>query len=173
VGQNPNIELSIEDLPRPVLHPSPARRWSPDRPGELGSPEDVPWGGRYGTPGPDTGFVLMLLADREIAVAPGERRADVVAALAAFASARASHFGRAPVLDDIRVAEVLLGLDPDGIPETTVAKLAADRPAWMIGLAHHPHKAGALVASVPRDVLAAAPDAVRARMASEGPLVHG
>ncbi len=172
MGQQPNIQLSIEDLPRPVPHPDPARRWSPDRPAELEEPGDVPWGGRYGTPGPDTGYVFLLLAGRPYELAAGERRVDVEAALAALASARASLFGRAPVITDVRVAELLLGLDGDGIPAETIAGLTADRPGWVQGLGHHFHEAGQLVAAVPRDVLAASPDEVRARLAAEGRLVQ-
>lgn len=171
MGQEPNIHLAIQNLPRPVSHPDPARRWSPTRVGELDSPESVPWGGRYGTPGPDTGFVLKLLSGREYQLAEGERHADTAAAVAALAAARASHFGRAPVVVDVRVAELLLGLDTRGIPEATILALEADRPGWVTGLSRHPHEAGELVAAVPRDILALGPDAVRARMVAEGRLV--
>ena len=65
MGQQPNIELEIADLPRPRPAPDPARRWKPSRPGELHSPEEVPWGGAFGTTGPDTGFVYRLIAEKD------------------------------------------------------------------------------------------------------------
>ena len=35
VGQQPNIELEMADLPRPRPKPQPAHGWVPGRPGEL------------------------------------------------------------------------------------------------------------------------------------------
>ncbi|MFH1331478.1 MAG: hypothetical protein ABIJ48_12640 [Actinomycetota bacterium] len=103
MGQQPSIPLTVEDLPRPEARPAPARRWRADRPGDLASPTDVPWGGAFGTPGPDTGYALRLLADRS--VGPEESRA-----LAAVMAARASQLGRAPVAADAEAAESILGL---------------------------------------------------------------
>ena len=110
MGQQPNIQLHLEDLPRPEAHPGPARRWSADRPGDLASPEQVPWGGAFGTPGPDTGYALRLLADRPPAAAGGEDGAQVVRLVASLMAARASLLGRAPVMGDAEVAEMILGL---------------------------------------------------------------
>lgn len=112
MGQQPNIQLELEDLPRRVAHPGPARRWSARRPGDLTVPEEVPWGGAFGTPGPDTGYALRLLADRPWALAPGESRTDAERLAAALMAARASRLGRAPVAGDAEVAESLLGLRP-------------------------------------------------------------
>ena len=83
MGQQPNIELEMADLPRPTEHPGAPRRWSPTRVGELGRPADVPHGGRFGNPGPDAGYALILLKDRDIPTAPGESRRDAIAAIAA------------------------------------------------------------------------------------------
>ena len=55
MGQQPNMPLTVEDLPRPEPHPAPARRWRAGRPGDPALPADVPWGGAFGTPGPDPG----------------------------------------------------------------------------------------------------------------------
>jgi len=114
VGQQPNIQLHLEDLPRPEAHPGPARRWSGRRPGDLASPEQVPWGGAFGTPGPDTGYALRLLADRAPVAAGGESRVDAVRVVAALMAARASLLGRAPVIGDAEVAEMILGLRAEG-----------------------------------------------------------
>ena len=166
MGQQPNIELEISDLPRPVSHPAPARRWRPQRPGELGGPEDVPWGGAYGTTGPDTGYVLRLIADRHLRTVPGESHHNAEAAVAAIAAARASLFGRAPIAQDVDVAALVLGFDRREIPDTVVDAIEADRPAWLANLGHDAGKARELVASVTTETLALHPDEIRRRMAA-------
>jgi hypothetical protein len=146
----PNIELEMADLPRPTEHPGAPRRWSPGRAAELGGPGDVPRGGRFGTPGPDSGYALRLLASREIPAAPGENPGDVAAGLAAVMAARAAAFGRGPVPADAEAAELILGY-ADGAP----AGLAELRASLIRGLAHHPAAARGLVAAVDREVLGA------------------
>jgi hypothetical protein len=166
MGQQPNIELEISDLPRPVGHPGAPRRWRPERPGELGSPEEIPWGGAYGTAGPDTGYVLRLLADRHLRTVPGESHHNAEAGVAAVAAARASHFGRGPIGQDIDAASLLLGYDRDGVPDDLADETEAARPAWVANLGHDAAKARALVASVPLDVLVLHPDEIRGRLAT-------
>ncbi len=165
MGQEPNIPLGIEDLPRPTPSPDAARRWTPDRPGELHGPGDVPWGGMFGTPGPDTGYVLRLIHHAEFALLPGEDRHDAEVALAAVAAARASHFGRAPTRDDVEVARLVLGY-ADDLPEAVRADFAADRPAWIANLSHRPAQERRLVSSVPIDLLTSPVDDVRRRVAA-------
>jgi hypothetical protein len=114
MGQQPNIQLHLEDLPRPEPRPGPARRWSARRPGDLTVPQQVPWGGAFGTPGPDTGYALRLLAGRPLALAEGERRADAEPMVAALMAARASLLGRAPVAGDAEVVEAILGFRAEG-----------------------------------------------------------
>lgn len=157
MGQQPNIKLGVEDLPRPTAHPSPPRRWTPRRVGELSTPEDVPWGGAFGTTGPDTGYALKLLASRDIPLAPGDDRHGIEVALAALMAARASHFGRAPVVEDAEVAEILLGL---GSVDESVAAARRERVA---GIGHSKSKPRALVAAVDEADLFAKPDELRRR----------
>lgn len=164
MGQQPNIELEIADLPRPTPVRAPERRWSPKRPGDLGAPEEVPWGGMFGTTGPDTGYAFVLLRTHPVTPGPGENRADVNGALAAIIGARASLYGRAPTREDVHVAALLLGYDGAGIPESVLGPLAADRAGWIANLAHHPAKARSIVASIDRDVLRSSPDDIRSRM---------
>jgi hypothetical protein len=114
VGQQPNIQLQLENLPRPVAHPGPARRWSARRPGDLAGPGEVPWGGAFGTPGPNTGYALRLLADRPLALGAGERRAEAERLAAGLMAARASRLGRAPIPGDAEVAVMILGLRAGG-----------------------------------------------------------
>lgn len=164
MGQQPNIELEISDLPRPTPGPAPARRWSPRRPGELGAPDDVPWGGMFGTAGPDTGFAFVLLRQYQVTPGPGEHPPDVEAALAALAGARASRVGRGPTRQDIEVAMLLLGYDPAGVPAAVLEPLIDRRSGWISNLAHAPAKARALVASFDPAVLEATVDEIRSRM---------
>ena len=171
MGQEPNIQLGIEDLPRPTHHPDPPRRWTPSRPGELSGPDDVPWGGAFGTPGPDTGYVLAMIARADLPLEDGEDRHDAETALGLIAGARASHFGRAPTGADLDVARLLLGLAPDGIPDDVVSGLAARRGGWWTGIGHDAGRARSLVASIPLDALTASPDDVRSRVAAGETLV--
>lgn len=166
MGQQPNIELEISDLPRPVSHPAPPRRWRPQRPAELGSPEEVPWGGAYGTVGPDTGYVLKLVAGRHMRTAPGESHHNAEVAVAAVAAARASHLGRAPIGQDIDAALLLLGYDREGVPDELADEVESQRPARVANLGHDAAKARALVASIDPGVLVLHPDEIRNRLAS-------
>lgn len=165
MGQQPNIELEISDLPRPTSHPAAPRRWSPDRPGELLGPDDVPWGGAFGTIGPDTGYVMALLRRRSIATGPGEHRHNAEVGITAIAAARASYFGRAPTPGDLDVAMTILGYLPDGMPGDLIDGLASDRVGWMANLGHDDARTRQLVAAVPIENLAAPLDDLRARMA--------
>lgn len=160
MGQQPNVHLSMEDLPRPTESPDPPRRWTPRRPGEIDGPDDVAWGGMFGTPGPDTGFALRILRTRPLLEDLGHERPEVEAAIAALMGARASRFGRAPTIEDAEVAEMVLGL---GFPDEA---LAAHRKAWVAGLGHDPAKLQRLVGTVDLEVLMAAPGDLRSRVES-------
>jgi len=153
VGQQPNMPLRMEDLPRPDHHPPPPRHWSPQRPGDVSSPGESRWGGAFATPGSDSGFALSLLAERE----SGERDDDTTAALAVLMMARASHFGRAPVRMDADVAEIVLG---------RAEKSAADASAVVRGVSRSRDRAGELLESVDLGLLTA--DAERVDTASGG-----
>lgn len=166
MAQQPNIELENSDLPRPVATRGPEPRWHPERPGDLHGPGDMPWGGAFGTIGPDTGYVLVLIAGRELDLAPGEHRHQAETGVATLAAARASHFGRAPTIDDVDVAAALLGYETQDVPAELIADLATDRADWLANLGHDAARARALVASVPLDVLAGSPEDIRRRMAA-------
>lgn len=161
MGQQPNIPLEIADLPRPTPHPGSPRRWSPRRAGELGSPDEVPWGGLFGTPGPDAGYALTLVAGHDLALAEGESRADAEAAVAALVNARASHFGRAPTSVDADVAELILGYRGGDGPDPV------QRSARVAGAAHHPARLRGLLAELDIELLTADPAELR-RQAESG-----
>ena len=146
MGQQQNIPITLADLPGATAKPAAPRPWRPDRPGDITSPQQMPWGGAFGTPGPDTGYALRLIRRRGLELEPGIRR-DVEAAILAIASARASALGRAPVPDDIDVAMDLLGLDDSA----AVSRFA--------GIAHDNARLRGLVEAVPLETLMAPPGA--------------
>lgn len=162
MGQQPNIRIGMEDLPRATAKPGPARRWSPDRPGDMASPQAVPWGGAFGTPGPDAGYALRIIRERDLPLIEGESRADAETAVATLMAARASHFGRGPMVTDAAVGEALLGF---GVGD------AEWRGSWTRGLAHDHHAARDLVAAVDHDALFAPLATVQRRVESGERLV--
>lgn len=164
MGQQPNMPLGFEDLPRPIPKTDPPRRWSPTRPGELSAPDQVPWGGAFGTPGPDAGYALKLLASRDLDLLEGESRHDAELAVAAVAAARASHFGRAPVAPDLEIAEAILGFGSDD-PQW--------RRRWTSGLGHDRSALRSLVAAVDSSALFSTLDEVRARAEAGDQMVAG
>ena len=139
MGQQPNVPVSIQDLPRHTAHPPAPQRWSPDRPGDLSGPDTLPSGGRFGAPGPDAGYALRLV---KRATLPGgaHHARDVVALVAAVVTARAAALGRAPVPADVDAALVLLALD-----DASAAGAA--------GIAHDHARLRARVSDIPRDRL--------------------
>ncbi|HEV3226459.1 MAG TPA: hypothetical protein VGZ52_06485 [Acidimicrobiales bacterium] len=91
---------------------SPPRRpgsWLAQRPGDLKG--ETPRGKRFGNPGPDQGYGLVLgkrLAD-QLRLHEGEQLDDVVEGALAVALRRASILGRAPVIHDFTVAYCVYG----------------------------------------------------------------
>lgn len=135
--------------------------WTADRPAELTGRQ--PTGARLGFQGPDQGYALTLAARLrpEVMVQRGESVDDAVAGCTDVALRRASLYGRAPVIHDLRVAFTIWGhLDPD--PPT---ELVAVRRPLFEGVAdslHHYEERRALVDSVPEATLRMTPDEVRA-----------
>jgi hypothetical protein len=102
------------DRTKPVRgYESPPRRpesWTPGRPAEVVD-EGQPRGERLGHQGPDQGYALRLARQFEgkLTLAPGEHERDALAGAVAVALKRASLFGRAPVIHDLRVALTVWG----------------------------------------------------------------
>ena len=97
----------------PSSYRSPPRRagsWTADRPGEVVG-GDAPSGPGLGSQGPDQGYMLKLADHFSDPIALGfrERIEDVMAGCCAVALRRASLFGRAPVMHDLRLALELFG----------------------------------------------------------------
>jgi len=165
MAQQPNIELRITDLPRRTPGTGPERSWKPGRPGEL-TGTGAPWGGAFGTPGPDAGFALKLVAARELVLAEHEHRADAEAVVAAVAAARASRRRRGPTKGDIDAAILILGYDAP-------TDFGAIRAAVIGGAAHHhPERIRHVIAGIPADVFDAPIDELRERAASGESLVE-
>lgn len=128
MAQQPNLELSPADLPTPVLEPAPARRQRIPRPGVITTPAEKPTGAGYGTPGPDTGWALRVIAKSEL---PSEVTPRIRRLLAGLMGARAAHFGRAPTYGDLEVALALVGLG-----ENRSDELDARRHRWIAAMSH-------------------------------------
>ena len=129
-----------------------------DRPGEVvgGEPQAGPGMGHQG---PDQGYALKLgerFAGR-LVLAAGEREDDALAGCGAVAMRRASLFGRAPVLHDLRLALELFGFLDDAD-----AALVTWRRARFAGAAGHHgyHVKLRLTELVPDETLRLTPAAV-------------
>lgn len=159
MGQQPNIEIEPSDAPRRAIEPGTPSAWRPDRPGEIDSPLDLPWGGEFGRPGPATGWALKLL--RRTDYDRSYRAREIEAVAATIVGARASLFGRAPTPADVEVALTLLGLRPDGLSSEVVDQLVASREQGLNHAAHEIRKGTAFLAHVPDLHLQADADGLR------------
>lgn len=158
---------------RPRAYASPPRRddeWVPGRPGELVTEGGQPAvdAGRMGAPGPDQGYVLKLLPvlRDQLQLATGEARADVEAGCVAVALKRASLYGRAPVIHDLKVAYTVWGYLDASAP----VELVAERRRRFEGVhltAHHYPELRAVADAVPEATLRRTPDDVAAAHAAD------
>ncbi len=156
MGQEPNVELRPATAPRSDLEPPPPSRWLNDRPGAINRPEEQPWGGEFGRPGPDPGYALRLV--RRADWDRSHRADEIEAVLATIVAARASLFGRAPVPQDVEVGLMLLGLRPHGLDGDLVGRLVERREHALDHAAHEIRKGSDMVAEISIDHLRAAPD---------------
>lgn len=163
MGQQPNIEIELSDAPRRAMEPGTPSGWRPNRPGEIESPFDLPWGGEFGRPGPATGFALKLL--RRTEYDRSHRAGEIEAIAATITGARASWFGRAPVPADVEVALTLLGLRPDGLPAHVVSDLIEARERALDHAAHEARKGTSFLAHLPELHLQADPEELRTLLA--------
>ena len=133
---------------------SPPRRdrvWNADRPGDVFT-DGQPEGELLGSQGPDQGFALKLARhfDDDLQLTKNEHRNDVVAGCVAVALRRASAFGRAPTVHDLRCAFTIFGYLDRSDPE-----LVAVREKLFEEVAHPHHYAErrAIVDVVPTEFL--------------------
>ncbi|WP_116998750.1 hypothetical protein [Desertimonas flava] len=132
--------------------------WEADRPGEIEGRQ--PEGPLLGYQGPDQGYALLLARriEPDLVLADNERADDAVAGCLGIALRRASMFGRAPVIHDLRIAFTIWGfLDP--APPTD---LVAERRRRFEGAAdpHHYNVVRELADTVPEATLRSTPQQV-------------
>jgi hypothetical protein len=134
VATDPFVASELADTPRqetnlvPGVSVPPARSWRVGRPGDevsVGQPE----GPLFGNPGPNVGYAVKLVHQlmHDVALAPGEHAHDVDAIVAGIAMKRAASFGRAPMMDDVRIAAELLGYTDS---------VASDFVTWRVTAVH-------------------------------------
>ncbi len=132
--------------------PKRDRSWQADRPGDVFA-SGQPDGALVGSQGPDQGFALTVARrlESELHLKAGEHQADVTAGCVAVALKRASAFGRAPTVHDVRCAFAIFGYttpNPD-------AELVALRGELFEEVAHPHHYAErrAIADAVPAEFL--------------------
>lgn len=140
--------------------------WMPSRPAEIVGRQ--PRGERLGYQGPDQGYVLTLAARLrpQVRVSDGESVDDALRGCTLVALRRASLFGRAPVIGDMRLALTIWGyLDP-----SPPADLLSARKVIFEGVrnvAHHYAEGRAIADMVPESTLRLTPEAAAARMPAD------
>ena len=152
MGQQPNLELSAAQLPRPTPEPPPAKSWRPTKPGVITRPDQVPQGGSFGSTGPDAGWALRLLSQAKL---PDEDP-DLKAVLAALMTARAAALGRGPIMEDLEVALVLCGYGFEANPE-----VIERRERWKGAVPHETRPGHTAVAETDLDLIVNKPEQVR------------
>ena len=163
MGQQPNIELNVDRLPRSAPEPGAPSACKSNRPGEINSPSDMATGGVFGNPSPDSGWVVKLVRQSEF-----DRSTRVVDdVVATIASARASVFGRGPVPDDVEAALIILGLRDGGLDPGARHRLDEKRSVWMSKVPHEIVGGRAVLDDFDRDFLHQSLDDIRAGLAAQ------
>lgn len=153
------VPVAQPDRPRETLAIPGHDGWTATRPGDL--TDRQPTGRYFGNQGPDQGYGLVLaerLADR-LLLTEEEDAHDVIAGCLGVGLARASLFGRAPVIHDMELAYGLFGyLDPPP------ADLVEFRRPVFAGASHHYWDQREIVGLVPESTLRLTPGDVRRRV---------
>jgi hypothetical protein len=163
-----HVPVRLADKARSGTPIPPATTWKATRPGDLGGRQ--PGGPKLGRQGPDQGYALLLarrFADR-LELAPGEHAPDAVAGAMVVAMARASLFGRAPVIHDLDLAFTLFGYLGGAPPE-----LVAYRTPLFSGASHHYWDQRRIVDRVPESTLRMTPAQVRQKLSDWRSLLVG
>lgn len=153
------VPVILDDKTRAGSRLPPPRRWTATRPADIVGRQPV--GALMGRPGPDQGYALRLLRlfEDRIVLRPGEHRDDALAGCLGVALARASLFGRAPIVHDLDLAFSLWGFLGDAPVE-----LVDFRKPLFAGAAHHYWDQRAIVDRVPESTLRLTPAPVRSRL---------
>ena len=156
----------VDPVARPRVYESPNHvpdQWVADRPGEIHGRQ--PTGEHLGFQGPDQGYALTLirLVQDSIRLQQGEHLEDAIRGTLAIALRRASRYGRAPVMHDIRFALSLWGWTLEQPP----ADLVVRRRAVFIGIGsvlHGYRESRALADMVPETTFSMQPEQVASSM---------
>lgn len=161
MGQQPNIEVTEAERPRPVPQPPPARRWRPDiKPGIPVSPDEVPSGGRFGQVTPDGGWALRIVNAAELP----DDDPNLKGVIAALTMARAGALGRGPLREDLEVALIMSGYGYDAAVD-----VIERRESWKAAVPHEVRPGQTAVGEVDRELLVKKPDEIRRRLTASGP----
>jgi hypothetical protein len=163
MAQPEYVPLSSADRVRPADRLPPAQEWFQDRPAEVGKPGQ-PMGGRFGVPGPDQGYGMLMaeqLEDR-LELAEGERAEDAIAGCLGVGLRRAALYGRAPIKADMELAFTVWGFLGDA-PE----ELVQFRKPYFQGTAKAYLDQRAIVDRVAEPTLRSTPAEVRERLRSD------
>ena len=156
----------VNPIDRPRSYSSPDHvpsPWKNDQPAAITSRQ--PSGNRLGHQGPDQGYALKLaegLRD-SVVLQLNESADDAICGSLAIALRRASKYGRAPVIHDLKVAFGIWGwmlLDPP-------SDLIAQRRKLFAGLGnvtHHYSETRQLVDMIPESTMLMTPEQVRTGM---------
>lgn len=133
---------------------SPPRRdrtWNADRPGDVFT-DGQPKGELIGSQGPDQGFAIKLARSFEdqLVLTDGEHANDVIAGCVAVGLKRASAFGRAPTVHDIRCALHVFGYLDKAEPELVELR---QKLFEEVAHPHHYTERREIVDAVPTDFL--------------------
>ncbi|HEX7096279.1 MAG TPA: hypothetical protein VF183_10380 [Acidimicrobiales bacterium] len=158
--------VPVRPGPRDKAYESPPWRlgpWVPDRPAEVVDDLRQPSGPEFGVQGPDQGYALALARrfHGKLRLAAHEDEEDVIQGCVAVALRRASMYGRAPVIHDLRLAFALFGyLDDEPDPELVTYR----RPLFE-GLSHPHHyfELRRLANGIPEETLRLTPEQLLAR----------
>lgn len=152
MAQQPNVEITDAERPRPIPQPGVAVKWRADKPGIPDGPTGISGGGYYGTTGPDPGWGLKIVNNAKLP----DNDPDLRKVLTGLTLARAAALGRAPVPEDLDVALILCGYDEDA-----PASLIERRNKWLAASPHEQRPGALAVAEVDKSQLILKPDRLR------------
>ena len=158
----PKPAQQVRSYESPPRRPEP---WMPGRPGEL---LRQPRGEMLGSPGPDQGYIYVLARQFQgkLRLTDGEHEADALAGGSAIALKRASLFGRAPVVHDLRVALVVWGFLGEG--DAPAAQVTARKALFAeVANPHHWAELRRVVDVVPDETLRLTPAQATAAVAGD------
>ncbi len=163
MAQPEYVPFTSADRVRAGARLPPAQRWFQDRPAEVARP-GPPMGGRFGYPGPDQGYGMLLAEkfEERLELSEGERAEDAIGGCLGVGLRRASLFGRAPVKPDMELAFTIWGFLGDAPDE-----LVGMRKPLFQGTAKAYLDQRAIVVRVAEPALRSTPAEVRALLRSD------